>query len=59
MQPILIRVGKIRGSKCHHETEVLNNFFGFLPLQKKKKSKESPVSDLEAEAYFLINNNVI
>lgn len=59
MEPILIRVGGTRSSKCHHETELLNNFFGFLPLQKKKISKGSPVSDLEAEAYFLIINSVI
>lgn len=59
MEPILIRVGEIRGREGHHETEVMNNAFGFLPLKKKKKkSKGSPVSDLETEAYFLINDNV-
>lgn len=58
VEPILIRVGETRRSEGHRDTEVLNNFFGFLPLQGKKKSKRSPVYYLEAEAYSLINDSV-
>lgn len=39
LEPILIRAGET----CRSDTEVLNNFFGFLPLQgKKEKKKKNP-----------------
>lgn len=52
VEPILIRAGETRRSEGHHDTEQFLWISATSGIEKKKNSEGSPVSYLEAEAYF-------